>query len=296
MNGESHIAKLSFQRVTDPKSLIPILKERHPQSCFIYNQVVSHERFKDDITFYTVGTNLDENTWIVSNYIREDHGSNISISAPRAIVDGREHIPLEIKESFMSSDVVSWDGRTYFAALERRVSNMIFDISANVKGNITAVHPCILYYLDIEDALKLEISHGPEVSEVRRLLPDKESQFILSTWKYVFDGAEIVVPKCIATNASAGVFIDGNCVAGVMTPGVGLISALYTFQEYRGKGYAKLTMKYCFKEFAKDGCIPCSTVEMRNERSVAFHQSLGVKVSSIVDWIEMKAFEADWVQ
>ncbi len=37
------------------------------------------------------------------------------------------------------------------------LANMIYDVSANIKGNITEVHPMYLYYMDIEDALKLEI-------------------------------------------------------------------------------------------------------------------------------------------
>ncbi|ODM96263.1 hypothetical protein Ocin01_10419 [Orchesella cincta] len=296
MNGESNLTKQSFQPVADPKSLISILEERHPQSCFFYNQVVSHDRFKDDITFYTIGTKLDENTWILSNYTREDYGSNISISAPRAIVEGKEQIPLEVKECFSSSNLVNWDGRVLFAALEKRgFPTMILRNAGNVKGNITEIHPCILYYIERENALKIEISPGPDVSELRRLLPDKETEFILSTWKYTNEGSRSVIRNCIAANASAGVFVDGKCVSGVITPGVGLISALYTLKDYRGKGFAKLTMKYAYKEFAMDGCIPCSTVEVRNERSIGFHQSLGVNVSSIVDWIDMRAHLADWV-
>lgn len=42
-----------------------------------------------------------------------------------------------------------------FVALEKPISAMIFDISANIEGNFTEVHPCILYYIEKEDVLKL---------------------------------------------------------------------------------------------------------------------------------------------
>lgn len=36
------------------------------------------------------------------------------------------------------------------------LANMIYDVSANIKGNVTEVHPMYLYYMDTKDALKLE--------------------------------------------------------------------------------------------------------------------------------------------
>lgn len=80
----------------------------------------------------------------------------------------------------------------------------------------------------------------------------------------------------------------------VNSTGTGIISALYTDKEYRNRGYAKLTMKHCFKEFAKEGCIPCLTVEVKNERSNQFHsKGLGMKKISVVDSILVKNLEVD---
>lgn len=123
---------------------------------------------------------------------------------------------------------------------------------------------------------------------------DDDVNFLLSTWNYSREGTTTELKKCLAAQASAGVYENGKCVAGVLAIGVGVLSALYTLPECRGKGYGKLTMRYAFKEFAKDGCIPCSTVEVRNPRSIRFHESIGAKGISIVDWLQVKKLVIDW--
>lgn len=133
------------------------------------------------------------------------------------------------------------------------------------------------------------LSSPPEVT-IRRLKGEKESEFISSNWKY---SHEANVSKCIEFNASSGVFVNGDCASGAIMAEVGFISALYTKSEHRNKGYAKLTMQFLFKEAAKNGCFPCSSVELRNSRSIAFHQSLGCKVAAIVDWIGISKLVVD---
>ncbi len=118
----------------------------------------------------------------------------------------------------------------------------------------------------------------------------------MSTWKYKVPGSEIEIAKCLTQNPSAGVFVENGqkCVSSVNITGAGIISALYTDKEYRNRGHAKLTMKYCFKEFAKEGCIPCLTVEVKNERSNQLHsKGLGMTKVSLVDGIFVKKLEID---
>lgn len=121
--------------------------------------------------------------------------------------------------------------------------------------------------------------------EVKPLEPEKDTEFILSTWAYSKKTSRTPIARLLGATQSSGVFVDGKCVSGVLTQGYGLLSMLYTHKEYRGKGYGKLTMQYAYKESAKEGLVPCSTVEIKNARSIAFHESLGLKRSSKVDFI-----------
>lgn len=81
----------------------------------------------------------------------------MDISAPLAIIDGKEDIPDEIRDNFAFNHVIDWDDRLLFPWLERPISAMIYNINVNIKGNVVAVHPHYLFYMDIETALGLEI-------------------------------------------------------------------------------------------------------------------------------------------
>lgn len=80
-------------------------------------------------------------------------------------------------------------------------------------------------------------------------------------------------------------------MAGVVMPGYGLISSLYTLQEHRNKGYGRVAMQFLFQECARQGCVPAFSVETRNTRSIKFNEGLGVKLVSVVDWVDVKKFE-----
>jgi len=108
---------------------------------------------------------------------------------------------------------------------------------------------------------------------------------MLNTWKYAKEGSRTVVRRNIEKFESAGVYVRGDLVCGVLTAGVGLLSMLYTLKDHRKKGYAKLCMEFAFKEVADNGMVPALTVECRNDASVSFHEKLGCKVAGIVDWI-----------
>lgn len=63
---------------------------------------------------------------------------------------------------------------------------------------------------------------------------------------------------------------------------------LYTLEEHRGKGYALLVAKKLIKSFVEQegGVVPCSAVEIKNYKSISFHQKLGMSVSHSADFIK----------
>lgn len=133
-------------------------------------------------------------------------------------------------------------------------------------------------------------SNLPE-AEVRNLCADKnEESFIADTWKYSKPLSIEDFRQNIRANPSSGVFVNGKCVAGALIPGYGLISSLFTLKEYRNKGYGRLAMEFLFQECAKQGLVPAFTVECRNSRSIKFNEGLGVKLISVIDWVEVRKF------
>lgn len=179
-------------------------------------------------------------------------------------------------------------------ALERPISKIISKISAEVKLNFTEIHPCYLFYMDPEEALKLDTEYS-NVDMKRLSVENGGLDFLMSTWKYARPESRLDIPECLEASVSSGIFLENGkkCVSGVYSPGFGLLSALYTLKEERGKGYAKMVMHHAYKETAKEGCIPCSTVECRNQSSADFHKKLGAKIVSVVDWIDVVKLVVD---
>lgn len=108
------------------------------------------------------------------------------------------------------------------------------------------------------------------------MLQTQDAPTIASSWKYFRPETEQVFSKCIARSASAGVFLNGLCVSGCITLGHGFYGALFTLNEHRGKGYAKLAAMHIFKNMIKDECIPCLIVEIKNKASIGLHEALGM--------------------
>ena len=83
--------------------------------------------------------------------VLQDLGQEISISRPPG-----KPIPAEMKEIFNRANFIDWAEPYLFCALETEVSAMIWDISIRHYGNCVSVHPCYLFYLETEEALKLK--------------------------------------------------------------------------------------------------------------------------------------------
>ncbi|XP_021956065.1 uncharacterized protein LOC110852334 [Folsomia candida] len=279
-------ASFPFVRVEDPSVLIPVLEKRLPKSALVYNSAKMYGRVfdKSQVSFYTLYGDVDETSWIIYLHFREDYGQDYLISAD----EEKSKISRDEATGILSScSLFKWDEPFFFAAVEKWISSIILDISVSIKGNITMIHPTYMFYKDIEECLTLDVSindHTKNV-QVQRLDPELGLKFILDTWKYATKDSDIVVRRAIELNKSGGVYVDGKPVCGVITQGFGILSALYTLQEHRKKGYANACMNFAYKELAKEGLIPTSTVEIRNEASIAFHKKLGCKIGYKADYI-----------
>ena len=86
---------------------------------------------------------------------------------------------------------------------------------------------------------------------------------------------------------SAGVFLKHNdqLVSWIVyNPPFGM-SRLFTLEEYRRKGYAKLAVQYMAKRVAQTGYLPTVNINVDNEVSAAFFENLGYKWLRTVDLI-----------
>jgi len=102
-------------------------------------------------------------------------------------------------------------------------------------------------------------------------------EFLVTTWRHTDEGTGKILEHLLKRTISAGIYIGGKPVAGVIQNTMGYLGMLYTLPEYRKKGYAKICMLHAMKEIAKQGFIPATFVETFNTTSHAFQLSLGLK-------------------
>ena len=82
--------------------------------------------------------------------VLKDLGQEISISRPPG-----KAIPVEMKEIFKRANFIDWAEPYLFCAVETEISAMILDIGIRDYRIGVSVHPCYLFYLDTDEALKL---------------------------------------------------------------------------------------------------------------------------------------------
>ncbi|CAL8102503.1 unnamed protein product [Orchesella dallaii] len=289
--------KVKFEIVTDLMALLPIMERRLPKSCFMYNQLKSYESFKQDLKVYSLQPSENEDLddlWILFSFFREDWGSTISISAP---VFPIPNIPSRVQEALQATDPVDWTKRFCVLNVDLAISDFIAKTSLRKFGNVIKIFPCDLYYMELEEALKIniDISSTPEVS-LGPLSPLEGTQFLTRNWQYTKEGTDTFIRKSIENHISAGVYVRDEknkskrelaCVA--ISPGYGVISSLVTHPNHRRKGYASLVMKYICKQLAANGFYPSWDVEISDPTAVAFHKSLNKQVAGKVDYISHKA-------
>jgi len=79
---------------------------------------------------------------------------------------------------------------------------------------------------------------------------------------------------------SAGVFLKCNDELvswAVCHPPAGGLNHLWTVEEHRRKGYAKLVVQHLSKQLAQIGYVPFASIDVKNDASQQFFTSLGFK-------------------
>ncbi|CAG7785887.1 unnamed protein product [Allacma fusca] len=278
-SSENSANSIKFQPLADPVILEPILAQRLPISCNVYNIMKLNSTWQNDIKWFTLQDPNVHDVWIAATYFRKDLGRVICISRPPTAQNSPE-----VRHAFLTCDFIDWDESFLFTAVDTTVSSLVADISIIDKGNWTQVHPNDLYLISREDAANLKIETGE--FELKPINNKEGVDFIGTNWKYANENTPDYVEKSLSRGISSGVYINGKIVAGALVTPDGLTGMLYCLKEFRGKGYGRIVMNQVMKEGAESQHIPCCCVEVRNEVSKAFQVKIGFKLAARVNYVK----------
>ncbi|XP_035710915.1 uncharacterized protein LOC118436594 [Folsomia candida] len=280
-----------FQKILDPTILLPLLEKRLPESCLMYNSVKMYPRFVEQGSFYALNGEIDEGSWFAVTHFREDDGQGYHIWADK---EKSRISHAEAVQILTTCPLFNWDEPFSFSAVQIWISEIVQEVSVRRIGHFTVITPCQLFYKELDECLSLDIkSPDPSHIEIKPLDKDKGLKFLLSETGgsnvncVVKNGNETVWSRFIEKNESAGVYVDGLPVCGIVTRSFGILGPLSTLENHKRKGYASLTMQYVFKELAKSGIIPATQVVPRNTPSIKLHEKLGCKRAGMVDFVEV---------
>ncbi|OXA46832.1 hypothetical protein Fcan01_18417 [Folsomia candida] len=115
------------------------------------------------------------------------------------------------------------------------------------------------------------------------------TEFISKSWKYSKpDVTNLSVERFLQENESGGVYLTGSDetpVSGIILHAFGLLSMLYTSEGERGKGLAKLAIKWASREMIKSDLFPASSIQSLNQASLRTHEKIGFKNAGSLYWI-----------
>ncbi|XP_021948945.1 uncharacterized protein LOC110846484 isoform X2 [Folsomia candida] len=272
-----------FEKVTKVKDLLPVLKERLPNSCNVINMAKNYHKFQNEMTFYILRAPRDtpnDDLWIIVTYAREDYGIDINISAPRNL-----NFSAEFKTALVTSGVIEWDEPFIFAATDASICNLIQDAVQEATGKDPSAGENLMFYASPQyHPLVTQFSVGSTI-EVKPLDVNDGAKFLVENWPFARTGSHAYVRKLIERNCSSGVYVDNRLVCGAALNGSGMITMLHTLPEFRHKGYATLCMNYFVQTLFKDNLIPCCTVETTNIASISLQRKIGLQVSHDVSYI-----------
>jgi len=136
-----------------------------------------------------------------------------------------------------------------------------------------------------------KIDSDPTFSIVSPLDPHSACEFFSRTWKYSLPTSKEAIKELLRLNPSCGVFVDGELVCGEFVNGVGYMGMLFTLEEHRGRGYAKIVTTTLINSAIDHGMVPACAIEMKNIGSQRFHEKLGMRCSHLVDLITVRKSE-----
>ncbi|XP_057372910.1 uncharacterized protein LOC130693735 [Daphnia carinata] len=240
-------------RASTSAYLVYLLRESTSDESYTAIVAIKRENMKSE------RTQKNETIWIVS-------GWSINESA--------------LLRLYSAIDVINWDSDVVFAFNKYYKPHDDILKYFQDRDRLTGyrLFSAGRYILDIEVALKLQISIPDEVyvKSVER----HHAQLIYDHWTAFKDTTTVEdVADEIDHFPSAGVFLKDNdqLVSWMMGHAPMGMSRLFTMDDHRRKGYAKLATQYMSKRMAQAGYVPFINIVVGNTASTEFFLGLGFR-------------------
>ena len=217
-------------------------------------------------------------------------------------VDGGE-CPSLLLRMLESLNEIDWKKDSVFAITRNKETNLtVMDfLDARSRAADQHIIPGDRYFISKEEALNLEIeytfifkldenktfefkSYNFTLNRVPSdvylsSLERRHAQLIFDNWSHSISSCISEVKDEIKKMPSVGLFLKSNdqlvCWMVSNPPfGMGL---LFTLEDYRRRGYAKLVTHCMAKRMAQSGFLPYVTIVQGNSSSFAFFRSLGFR-------------------
>ena len=120
---------------------------------------------------------------------------------------------------------------------------------------------------------------------------------IYSNWLYKASTTIGHVEEEIDRMPSAGLFLKetDELVCMIMGRPPNGMSRLFTLDEYRGRGYARLVIQYISKRMAQSGYLPFANVIAHNESSIKCFRHLGFRHHRNICILEVTRNSFEWI-
>ncbi|XMB85556.1 GNAT family N-acetyltransferase [Mycoplasmatota bacterium WC44] len=181
-------------------------------------------------------------------------------------------------EEFISNIITDFKGRNEigFAGVMSKYFHIIKE-----KYEIDWEEKCYLYYLD--DIKELANNNY----ELRKLESD-HAEIVNKYYTYKDEYSLEYIKECIEKRPTSAVFVNDEPVSWVLTREDGTLGLMYTIDEYRRKGLAKIVTVDLAKKVIENGDTPFVHIAVNNKASIKLAESNGFKRYGEVYWFGIK--------
>ncbi|BFZ09975.1 hypothetical protein BsWGS_13014 [Bradybaena similaris] len=125
----------------------------------------------------------------------------------------------------------------------------------------------------------------PDEFELRQLDPDRDAEFVTSTWPFRRNHTVTYLREALKSFPSLGIFDrNGDCAALEIMTEFGTAALLYTKEDYRGRGLGSCVVSHLAQKFFQENKPIVATVLPHNKPAMDMHTKLGFKVIGKMCW------------
>ncbi|BFZ09972.1 hypothetical protein BsWGS_13010 [Bradybaena similaris] len=125
----------------------------------------------------------------------------------------------------------------------------------------------------------------PDGFELRQLDPDRDAEYVASTWPLRRNHTVPYVYELLKSFPSLGIFArDGECAAFEVRTEYGTAAILYTRDTFRGRGLASCIISHTAQNFFQENRPIVSSVLPQNTPAMDMHHKLGFKSIGKLCW------------